>query len=239
MQKIKEDNPHSGHRERLRKRFQNEGLKNFEEHNVLELLLFYSIPYKDTNVLAHDLISRFGSLKGVFDAPIEELVTVNGISDRSAVLIKLMSQIAYKYYSDKGNRNASFRDTNAIGQYLVKEYIGCKRETVMMITLNCNNQIISQKVISEGDVSSASFSIRKVVEEAILSDAFSVVLAHNHPNGNLVPSHDDLIATANIRKVLETSKIFFKEHFIICGNKYLGIESKATGMFVPPVPKMR
>ena len=93
---------HDGHRKRLKARFIKSGLDDFEPHNVLELLLFYSVPRKDTNPLAHRLINRFGSLSGVFDAKPEELMKVDGVTENTAVLISMIPQAARKYLEDKG-----------------------------------------------------------------------------------------------------------------------------------------
>ena len=98
--KQEKKNVHEGHRDRLRQRFLQEGLENFQDHNVLELLLFYSIPRKDTNEEAHNLINRFGSLSGVFDASFEELCEVKGIGENSAALIKIMPELFKKYEVD-------------------------------------------------------------------------------------------------------------------------------------------
>ena len=91
---------HDGHRNRLKNRFLNEGLTNFEDHNVLELLLFYSIPRSDTNEIAHELLNKFGSLHGVFEAGMEDLMSVNGISRHSAVLIKMIPELFVVYGRD-------------------------------------------------------------------------------------------------------------------------------------------
>ena len=94
-------NPHEGHRERLKERFLNEGLLGFHDHNILELLLFYVIPRKDTNEIAHELLREFGSLSAVFDADIELLKQVPGIGDNAATFIKLIPQLARAYMMDK------------------------------------------------------------------------------------------------------------------------------------------
>ena len=92
---------HDGHRERLRKRFLKEGLDNFQPHEILELILFYSIPRRNTSELAHNLINHFGSFSAVLDAPVEALTQVNGISTQSAVLISMLSQVLRRYNKEK------------------------------------------------------------------------------------------------------------------------------------------
>ena len=96
-------NPHNGHRKRVKEEFLKNGLDNLPAHRVLEILLFYAIPQKDTNELAHRLEDRFGSLARVLDAPYEELLTVNGVGDNTAVLLRLISSMARRYYLDKAS----------------------------------------------------------------------------------------------------------------------------------------
>ena len=115
---------HKDHRNRLKNRFLAEGLDHFEPHNVLELLLFYGIPQKDTNELAHTLINRFGSLEKVFDAPFQDLLTVPGIKEHSATLIKLIPALARVYSVEKNKSGDALSNVDAWGQYFVNRYIG-------------------------------------------------------------------------------------------------------------------
>ena len=119
---------HGGHRERVRKRFISEDLDNFSPHNVLELLLFYAIPQKDTNEIAHRLLNTFGSLSGVFDAPIEELKNVNGIGENAAVFIKLLPSACRRYMDDKFGKAHTINSPEAAGKFLKPKYIGVMDE---------------------------------------------------------------------------------------------------------------
>ena len=112
---MSENNVHEGHRQRLKNRFIETGFQGFEPHNILELLLFYSIPRKDTNVIAHNLLNRFGSLKNVFNASFEDLIQVEGIKENSATLIKMVPLIAKEYVDSSLPKNPTFDTANKIG----------------------------------------------------------------------------------------------------------------------------
>ena len=127
---------HENHRERVKKRFLSSGLDDFAPHNVLELLLFYAVPQKDTNQTAHLLIDRFGSLDKVFDATVEELKEVNGIGDHAATLIKLIPALARRYAIEKNKEGLVFNNVDTMGQYFVSQYIGVTVETVLLLSLD-------------------------------------------------------------------------------------------------------
>ncbi|MBQ3500307.1 MAG: hypothetical protein IJA70_02625, partial [Oscillospiraceae bacterium] len=127
---------HDGHRKRLKARFMKTGLDDFEPHNILELLLFYSVPRKDTNPLAHRLVNRFGSLSGVFDAGPEELMKVDGITENTAVLISMIPQLARKYLEDKSDAVNAISGFDDIGTYLMPKFVGRTVETIMLAALD-------------------------------------------------------------------------------------------------------
>ena len=152
---------HKEHRIRVKNRFLAEGFDHFEPHNILEMLLFYAIPQKDTNELAHSLINRFGSLEKVFDASFEELMTVPGIKEHSATLIKMIPSLARVYYMEKNKAGESLTNLDAWGQYFVNRYIGIEVETVFLLLLDNKFNIIECAKIHEGSVNSSAISIRK------------------------------------------------------------------------------
>ena len=155
---------HKEHRLRVKNRFLAEGFDHFEPHNILEMLLFYAIPQKDTNELAHSLINRFGSLEKVFDASFEELMTVPGIKEHSATLIKMIPSLARVYYVEKNKAGESLANLDAWGQYFVNRYIGIEVETVFLLLLDNKFNIIECAKIHEGCVNSSAISIRKMAE---------------------------------------------------------------------------
>lgn len=214
---------HDGHRKRLKARFIKSGLDDFEPHNVLELLLFYSVPRKDTNPLAHRLINRFGSLSGVFDAKPEELMKVDGITENTAVLISMIPQVARKYLEDKAEAVNVIGSYNDIGNYLMPKFVGRTVETVMLASLDNKNKIVSCKIVAEGEADRANLSKRKIMEEAMRVDATRVILAHNHPRGFAVPSTEDIFLTEEIYSLLKTIGIELVDHIIFAEDDFVSL----------------
>lgn len=210
---------HDGHRNRLKNRFLNEGLTNFEDHNVLELLLFYSIPRSDTNEIAHELLNKFGSLHGVFEAGMEDLMSVNGISRHSAVLIKMIPELFVVYGRDKVRDIQKINSSDDAKQFFIPRFHGKVREEVQLVLLDDKMNIIKWVKIYEGSVNSANVPIRKIVEIAIENRATNVIIAHNHPTGLILPSKDDLRATAKVREALALVDVKLLDHVIVSDNE--------------------
>ncbi len=209
-----------GHRKRLKKRFINCGLEHFEEHNVLELLLFYSIPRKDTNPVAHRLIDRFGSLSGVFDAEHEQLLKVNGITENSAVLIKLIPELIKSYEASKLASNEIFRTTEGIGMFFVGYYADVITESVTVLMLDENNEMTERYKLCDGSISRAIAKIKKLVAKAVTGRARAVAVAHNHPCGTAEASSDDLEFTDKLLEAFSKVDVKLIDHFIIADGKY-------------------
>lgn len=210
-----EKNLHEGHRGRLKNRFLTNGLDSFEEHNILEMILFYSIPRKDTNDIAHALINRFGSLKSVLDADFNDLITVKGISENSATLIKMFPAVARAYLSNKSNKKPVLDDQYSVMEFLLKTYYGHTKETVYLLLLNNKFELISLEKLHEGSVNSAQIELRQIVDLIIRKNASAVILAHNHPDGIPAPSSEDLATTAELISSLNMLNIQLIEHFIV------------------------
>ena len=218
-----EKNLHEGHRNRLKTRFLNNGLESFEDHNILEMLLFYSIPRKDTNNIAHELIQHFGSLKAVFDADFEELIKVNGISENSATLIKMIPAISRAYLKNKSNKRPVLDNLNAVKEFLYHTYYGETKEVVYLLLLNNKLELISLERVHDGSVNSAQIELRKLVDLIIKKNASSVILAHNHPDGFPSPSYEDIQTTADLISTLNLIDIQIIEHFVVTENACVGI----------------
>lgn len=214
---------HKDHRKHTKDRFLSEGLDSFEPHNVLELLLFYSIPQKDTNETAHMLINRFGSLSAVFDAPYDDLLTVPGISEHSATLIKLIPAISRRYAMEKNSKVTKLSSIEDIGKYLVARYLGVTEETVLLLLLDNKFGLIDCVKVHEGSVNSSAITMRKLIEIALFKRASMVVLAHNHPSGVALPSSDDLFTTQQVKRAFDLVEIGMLAHIIVAGDTFTNI----------------
>ena len=213
---------HDGHRQRLIQRCLEEDLDNFEPHNVLELLLFYAIPRKDTNELAHVLMDTFGSLKGVFDAPYEELIKVTGIGPNTAALLKLVPSLTRTYYSSEA-RSIILDTSEKSGEYFLPYYIGQTEEVVRLACLDAGGKVISNQILHRGSANAAEVNLRKIVNIALRNNAMGVILAHNHPGGLPLPSEEDVATTKSIREALIPMGILLMDHIIVAGQDYISM----------------
>ena len=214
---------HKGHRERLKARFLEEGLDNFTDIQALELLLFYAIPQKDTNPIAHALLDHFGSLSRVLEADVEELKKVPGISDHSATLLALVTELGRYYQVDCAQRVEVLTTLDACGAYLVPRFFGRSNETVFLLCLDAKCKVLCCKEIGEGSVNSTSISIRKVVETALSANATTVVLAHNHPSGVALPSSEDVQTTRRVAAALSAVEVHLADHIVVAEGDYVSM----------------
>ena len=215
---------HKGHRNRLKKQFLSEGFSEYiPEHKLLEMLLFYSIPRKDTNELAHELLNIFGSFHGVFEATPAELVKIKGISEHTATLIKLTFEINKRYIKSRATKPKVYKSDSDIVEYITTKFFGETSEVVYMFCFDNRNCLIGQDIISYGDINTVALSYRKMAEIAFKYKAASVVLAHNHPAGNLRPRAADARATLDIRRTLNALNIELKDHLIISPDGYISL----------------
>ncbi len=214
---------HDGHRERLRERFRREGLDNFNELYVLELLLFYCIPRVDTNPLAHRLLDHFGSLTGVLDASPQELEKVTGVSQSTSTFLSLITQVGRYYQVKRSEPGEILRTIEQCGNYLVPYFFGRENETVFMLCLDAKCKVLCCKKVGEGSVNSANIPIRRVVELALGANATTVVLAHNHPSGLAIPSADDVQTTHRVAAALEAVEITLADHIVVSRDDFVSI----------------
>lgn len=207
-----------GHRERLKRRFLNEGLRNFEDYQALELLLFYAIPRKDTSPIARALIQRFGSFSAVLEAPLEELQKVDGMGESSATYLKILSAAAGYYMTDLTRFKKQITSTGEAREYLLPRFLGLTNECVYLLCLDKSGRILYGNLINEGTVDLSTLSPRTVVEIALRVGASRIILAHNHPRGFAIPSSDDIATTVELRTLLSTLGIELADHIVVSEN---------------------
>lgn len=236
---MKKELPHEGHRQRLKNRFLTSSLDSFEPHNILELLLFYSVPRQDTNELAHSLIDRFGSLRGVFDADFKELIKVKGIKENSATLIKLIPQIARTYMLDEDLSGKVLDTVDAVGEYLVKLYIGATKEIIYILLFDANFKLLNTVKLGEGNINSSIVDPRKIFEEVAKVNASMFVLAHNHPHGVAVPSMEDIETTTMLASAFDMFSVDLLEHFVVAGDKFFPINRETRSALNANTPKLK
>ena len=214
-----------GHRNRVRERYLNTGLDTFQDYEALELLLFYAIPRKDTKSTAKNLISRFGSLPAVLDATLEEL-TEAGLSPNAAILLKLVPDMNRYYAVKTDGAGQKVHSTSDAGKILCAMFRHEQTESVRLLCLNAGGKVLKLALLNEGDINAVHFSVRKIVETALSAKAVSVILAHNHPGGTLIPSREDLDATNSAKAALSTVGIQLLDHLIISGDSYCSLREE-------------
>lgn len=210
---------HENHRERLRDRFLSEGLDNFEPHQALELLLFYALPRRDTNELAHNLIARFGSLAGVLDAHPSELAAVEGMGRNAAVLLCLMKPLWRLYRQESARRGLRLDSSPAACTYAADLFAGRTNEAFYLLCLDPASRLIHEALLQEGTVDEVSVHPRVAVEAALRHNASQVILVHNHPKGGVEPSAGDLSGTRRLAAAFSSIGIVVADHIVVAGEE--------------------
>lgn len=222
---------HKDHRRRLKDRFLLEGLDNFTEIQALELLLFYCIPRRDTNPIAHGLLERFGSFSRVLEASPEELKQVDGIGEEAATFLRLVPELSRYYSVSCVQRIKILNSLEACGQYMLPYFANRRNETVFLLCLDAKCKVICCREVGEGSVNSAGVPIRRVVEIALAENATSVVLGHNHPSGIALPSREDVITTQRLAAALDAVEITLADHVVVVEDDFVSMVQ--SGYFRP------
>nr|VFJ72339.1 MAG: DNA repair protein RadC [Candidatus Kentron sp. FW] len=230
------NNLHRGHRERLRNRFLSEGLDSFEEHQVLELILFEVIQRGDTNPIAHRLLDRFGSLSAVLEADPADLATVEGVGKRVATFLTLLPAITRRYFHNRVTRNPlQLNNSDLVAEYFIPLMAGRSEEVFYVLCLDSQCQVLYPALISEGTVKENLVYPRRVVEVAIRHRAASVIFAHNHPSGTIHPSKEDERLTRHLVQALGGVDIMVLDHVIVAGKDvYSFAESGILPRYMEP-----
>ena len=214
-----DENVHAGHRERMRKKFNRNGFKGWEAHEVLEYILYYSIPRGNTNPTAHRVIKKCGGFTKVFNAPDEILLDVEDLGKKSVSLLRMLGEFV-KYYNDaRFVKSGRELNSDTCEPYLLNLFHGKNYECLYMICLDARSRIIYEEMLSDGGVDSIEANITKIVRTAVRSEAPYVVLAHNHPSEVAKASQADIISTNTIERALRLSGAELIDHIIVAGGK--------------------
>ena len=223
----KTKNNAKGHRERVRKKFLENGFNGLEDYEVLELLLFYVIPRKDTKAIAKELIKKFKTLANVLKADTLELKTIEGLGDVAITFLKMMGALPEKIYKDElKNQKLIKDDKNKITDKEVllsflRNKIGYEDvEKFYVIYLSSSNEVIAFEESSSGTLDRSSIYPREIYKRVIMENAKSIIIAHNHPSGNTCPSKCDIDITNEIAKGLKNFGALLLEHIIITRDSY-------------------
>lgn len=211
---------HSGHRQRLRARFFQNGIESFHDYEVLELLLMLATPRKDMKPQAKELIRRFGSLAGVLEAPTSVLLDVKGMGHTNVFALKLPHAVGRRFLFEQAEGKDYLRSSKTVKDYLTHNLRERNREIFMVIFLDGQNQIIKMEELFTGSLTTSAIYPREVVQKVLDHDAASVILVHNHPSGSLTPSSSDRAVTKKLQVALAAIDVEILDHLIVGGNDF-------------------
>ncbi|MCX7715261.1 MAG: DNA repair protein RadC [Clostridia bacterium] len=215
---------HEGHRNRLRERLLSEKERDtLNEHEILELLLFYIIPRKNTNPIAHALLKAFGSLANVFDAEVDKLMQVEGIGRSAATFINMIPAFFREYAKSKNNIVNAILTSENVGEYVKALFYGRIYEVFYLISLDSSNRVINTDIICHGSIDSVEINLRNIINTVLRTNASSVILAHNHPGGSPMPSQSDKEITKTIQHALSYINIKLLDHIVVSGEEYISM----------------
>lgn len=211
-----------GHRQRMRARFYKEGIDSFEPHEVLEMLLYFSLPRIDTNPLAHKLIEKFGSFHGVLEANYEDLIEF-GLTENTVALLKMTPAFSNYYIQSHTNGVKVLSNCTQIGFYVTDKIGHRTKEVFCVLCLDAQNRVKNFEILAEGTVNSLNVPPRKVAECALRNNAARIVLVHNHPGGTLSPSADDIALTHKMLEMLDSIDVNLLDHVIVANGRFLSM----------------
>ncbi|MDE7348583.1 MAG: hypothetical protein K2N53_02855 [Clostridia bacterium] len=220
MSQQKKNNPHQGHRDRMRERVVSQGIENMPEHEILEFLLYPLIPLKDTNPIAHDLIERFGSLENVLDASPKVLLEVKNMTRNAALYLSAFPQIVKRYNLQKFGAKPLLDTVAHAVEYLQRLFLGDKEESIYMLILSAKGTLLSSCKVGVGTLSSCQLNTREFILRTADSQGNCIMIAHNHPSGSHLPSFDDCEFTRWLISLAEVLGIALIDHIIIAADGY-------------------
>lgn len=218
---------YSGHRSRLRKRFESAGLDSFLEHEILELLLTYCITRKDTKPLAWALLKKFGSLSGVLDATPSELEEVAGIGRQSTVFIKLIRAVMRTYFLEEIKKRKEITTPENVVNFCRASLQGEPNEIFEVIYLTTRNAVIGVERLSVGTIDRASIAPRKIIEQALKRRAAALIFVHNHPSGEPEPSAEDRELTETLSQIASPLGIAVLDHIVVGKGKFFSMRANS------------
>lgn len=216
---------HDGHRKRVREKYFSNGIDSLADHEVLELLLFYANRRGDTNPTAHRLIEKFGSLSAVFEADREELESVEGVGEVASTLVTLIPQLFRRYEADKVSSVKEILSAEDAKKFVSPHFFGLKEEHVYLVCLDIRHRVRNAMFLGEGALDFANIDVRKIIKTALNINAYSVIIAHNHPGGVAAPSKADVEATRALADALKPAGIRLYDHIIVTDTESFSMAS--------------
>lgn len=223
---MEEKQLHQGHRQRMRERFLQSEPDSFADHEILEMLLYYALPRRDTNGTAHALIEELGSLTNVLEADALRLTGIEGVSEGTALYLNLLGEVAKRYTVSKFDpvdKTPVFDTPEKIAAFLAPRFLGLTVERAYLLLFDNGMHLLDCFHVGDGSVSRVCLSLRRIAERALAKNAAAAVLAHNHPGGLAIPSGDDRTFTRQLSEALKLLELPLLEHFVFADHSYATI----------------
>ncbi|MBZ4681787.1 DNA repair protein RadC [Thermodesulfobacterium sp.] len=215
-----------GHRARVKERFLKEGPKSFTDEDLLELLLMFSLPYRDTRKLARALLEQYKTLDQVLDAPLEELKKFKGLKERAILPLKVIHEVARRYLQSRATKSEYLRSPQEVYEYLKYEMQNLDREVLKVLFLDAKSKFLGGETLFEGTLHESAVYPREIFKKALEKKALSIVIVHNHPSGDPMPSKEDFVITKKLVLAGELLQIKVLDHVIIGKNGYYSMAEK-------------
>lgn len=227
---IMSDNPHAGHRKRLKQELLTQDFaETIPEHKLLEALLFYGVPRKDTNEIAHELLEHFGSICGVLEANPADLLQVKGMTENAVTLIKFILPLARRYNIEKLKGRIKFDNFELLGKFIIEKHRGYSEEILLITSFGTDGTMIACEPVRKGDKSMVSVTVKEVLKIALKHNAPAVIVSHNHMNRNALPSESDILMTMRLSNMLKEINVKLLDHIIVANNDYISMSQ--SGMY--------
>ena len=213
--RVKDYSNPAGHRNRLRERFLKAGRNSLADYELLELLLTYTIPRKNTKPIAKALLHQFGSIINIFQQSDERLMTIEGIGPQTATFLRVIHSFVTRCMETEVEQQPSISGPEDIFAF-VRLHLGPRnKECLYALYLNTGQRVVYHTAIVEGTIDRAPLYPREILKPAIANDATSIILVHNHPEGQPVPSEQDLEMTRKLEDIAAPFGIKLLEHMIV------------------------
>lgn len=223
---------HDGHRSRMRKKYLDNGFDSFEDHEILEMLLYNCYTRRNTNDIAHKLLNAFGSISAVFEAPIDSIIKV-GVSESVATFLHMIPDVCRIYYDDRNNSKRKIIEMDDIGKFFMNKYIGRIDEAIYLLLMDSKNREVFCGVVATGSSCSSEVPMRKIVDLSMRYNAAHAVISHNHPSGVALPSKADLQVTKILHSTLASVGIKLVDHVIVADDEYVSLrEAALSSVFI-------
>ena len=222
------EKPHyHGHRNRLKKKFLQNGIESLHDYEIIELLLFYSIPVKDTKPLAKELLKKHRNIKGIFsNLNFKNFNEIKGLGENSYILFKLIKEIQTIIEKEKIFETKTLDNLEKVIKYAKVSIGDSENEVLKVLCLNSKNELLNDVVVDEGTANEIYIYPRKIIKIALEQNATALILIHNHPSGSVKPSKADIIITKKLENLLSEINIKLHDHIIVSKNSFFSFRKE-------------